>query len=338
MNSKKITDNDLYLFLQKDNLNIDHITRYIPSVENLHEKDRKAVLDKATNLVNEKLLDTKNDYYDIERMSGDCMAFHAIKYFTMYDLLLGFDKERTSLAWSATTISLLDQYWKGQEIIEKYEPNFLKKKIYKDSGLLMVQNNLKYWDNTLLIHGVEKFEGFLNYIGLQLNRYGNHVNWKNLLEQKPLLSIGIHATYNGYNLTEKELLNIFVNLGQYIRNQSLDNKHNQDTFNYLLDSYCQLLLESKFFQNTLVPQNNVKTGLSKFLPSMNLIVDNKISKQFFEGVLNYPEFSYVNMNYKVDKRLQLEIMGKYCLKPEEITVFQETLKNMVKPSPAKKKI
>lgn len=335
MNSKKLIHNDLFIFLQNDNLNIDRIIKHIPSVANLHEKDRKCVLDTATILVNESLFQTKNDYYDIERMQADCMVPHATKYFPMYDLLLNYDKEKASLVWQPKTISLIDQYWAGQQIIEKYEPSFLKKKAYKDAGLVRTKDTLFYWDNTLLKYGVEKFESFLDYTGNQITRYGNNINWKKLLEEKPLMSITIHATHNGYCLTEKELFNVFINLAQYINQQSLYKNDEKETFDYLLDSYCQLLLESNFFQHTLLPQNNVKNGLHKFLTQEKALY-TKIDKSFFDSVLNYKEFSYVNMNYKVDKKLQLQIMGKYCLKPEEITVFQETLKNMVA-SPIKKK-
>lgn len=338
MKSKKLIDNDLYLFLKKDNFNIEHIIDYIASVENLHEKDKKMVLDKATIVVNESLFKEKNNYYDLERMQADCMALAYMKYFPIYDLLLAVDKERASLVWEPKTIALIDQYWTGQKIIEKYEPNFLKKKAYRDSGIITTHDTLIYWNNKLLVQGVEKYEDFLHYTGTQLNRYGNSIHWKNALKDQPLLSIAIHAAHSGYTLTEHELFHIFKNLGQYIYQQSLENVSNKDIFDYVLESYCQLLLESKFFQHTLVPQNNVRSGLKKFLIQDKVLENGKFSKTFFNEVLNYKEFSYVNMNYKVDKKLQLKLMGKYCLKPEEITLFQEKLKNMVKPSISKKKI
>lgn len=354
---KKLKDNPLYEQLNKRNpINNNYILMFNKfetlydncCYDELESKDVitlindityyiKAHLNNEVTSLNNNISCYKDGYYNAQieeqtedKPKGSSRISHFLSF---YEVLLKLDTGKKSIIWNPRNIAFIDQFAFGQKMLDKIDSNLFKKSKYKEEGINLVNNNLMNNNNNLLRGNEDLLKKKLDYYLLKFDRYGKKPQWNIILKKHPSLFNAMLASSQDYELNHKELLDLYNNLYEHIKTNRTATKKASE----YAEIYSKLLMESKYFEHSLVPTKNIRQAISNFLNTI-LINDPESGNDIFShDIIAYPQYDFYNMQAKIKKHNNFKVLGKFFVTPEDEKKVEELLLAS-KPAPKRNKI
>ena len=251
--------------------------------------------------------------------------------FAIYEQFMQEDNKKKSLVWNAHTLYALDQHEAGKTLLKNHGVDLSSncpqvRKLALEETLHDLKNN---WKSSNFRYE-KQFETLLNTAQTKVERYGYNIEWHKILNNFPVLPMGIIAQKQGYDIIERELVAIFNDLFVTGRN----NFGNFAQTHYFIEVFCDMFSQTKAFKNTLAPTKNMPLAICRFfgqkLPN-NDYNDNSFIDQVMTEILHYEAFRYENMAKKLDQQRNIKVTGKAFINPEEKKMVEAHYKTKDQP-------
>lgn len=258
-------------------------------------------------------------------------------FLSVCEKLLLLDTSKKTIIWQPSSLAFIDQFALGRDILDTIEPDQITKSKHREICLQNLSKQIIAQSEALYYFNEDNLNRNLNYFQEQLTRYDKKPNWGVILKAQPALSNALLAYNYGYELNQKELLNVFENTYDVVRTPYFP----LDKIQVCGDIYCDLLLNSKFFKHSLATQKNIQQAISLFI-GHDLVEEkswglNKL-ELFTNHVLSFKAYDASNLEFKLQKQNNFKIMGKYFVTAEEQIIVNQILEESFKKPTIKKKI